>query len=152
MYAYSNNGMSMRAVSPDYVAQSGEVMFPGIASPEQLAAVFPEYAASVAEENSDSLYHAAVSAGVMLISSSTPSLNGTYSLTEAARGNIQAAYIGLKSGDGLPGGGASFNYPDQNGGAHIFTATTFPPFAIAMRDYYYALTQGQSPAQPVTIP
>jgi len=97
-------------------------------------------------------YTAAIAAGCAIASTSTPSLNGTYSLTEAARGNIQAAYIGLKSGDGLPGGGASFNYPDQNGGAHIFTATTFPPFAIAMRDYYYALTQGQSPAQPVTIP
>jgi hypothetical protein len=97
-------------------------------------------------------YAAAIAAGCAIASTSTPSLNGTYSLTEAARGNIQAAYIGIKSGDGPPGGGASFNYLDQNGGAHTFTATTFPPFAIAMRDYYYALTQGQAPAQPVTIP
>jgi len=103
------------------------------------------------EENS--IYEAAIPAGVAVVSTGTPTLNGTYSLSDAARGNIAATYVSIKNGDGLPGGGESFQYPDHGMVFHTFTATTFVPFAIAVRDYYYyALTQGQSPAQPVTIP
>ncbi|UDL87979.1 hypothetical protein LGH82_22845 [Mesorhizobium sp. PAMC28654] len=44
MFAYSNGGMSMRAVDPDYVAQTGEVLFADYATDAELAGVFPGYA------------------------------------------------------------------------------------------------------------
>lgn len=100
----------------------------------------------------EQIYALAVSKGIAIVSTSTPSLNGTYAIDGAAVQNISGVYSGIKDGDGLPGGGTSFNYPDASGAMHGFTATTFPPFARAVRDYLYALSQGQAPAQPVTIP
>lgn len=47
-YAYSNNGLSFRAVDPDYKAQAGEVLFVDIATSAQLASVFPNYATGLA--------------------------------------------------------------------------------------------------------
>jgi hypothetical protein len=47
MYCYSNNGMSMRAVDANYVAQTGEVTFPAILSTDQLTQAFAGYAAAV---------------------------------------------------------------------------------------------------------
>ena len=49
MYAYSNNGLSFRAVGADYIAQTGEVIFPDVATPEELTASFSGYAAAGAE-------------------------------------------------------------------------------------------------------
>lgn len=51
MFCYSNNGHSMRAVAVDYVAQSGEVLFPGYPTTEQLAAAFTGYAAQAASQS-----------------------------------------------------------------------------------------------------
>jgi hypothetical protein len=48
MFCYSNNGLSMRSVDPDYVAQSGEVLFEGYATSDQLGTAFPGYAADKA--------------------------------------------------------------------------------------------------------
>ncbi|MFM0334752.1 hypothetical protein [Paraburkholderia strydomiana] len=42
-YAYSNNGLSFRAVADGYVAESGEVAFDDVATAEQLKAAFPQY-------------------------------------------------------------------------------------------------------------
>jgi hypothetical protein len=44
MFAYSNGGLSMRAVDLDYVAQAGEVLFLDYATDAQLATAFPGYA------------------------------------------------------------------------------------------------------------
>lgn len=41
MFCYSNNGNSIRAVSDDYTAQAGEVVFDHLASESELEAVFP---------------------------------------------------------------------------------------------------------------
>jgi hypothetical protein len=48
MYCYSDNGLSFRSVDSSYAVRSGEVAFPGLATPTQLAAAFPNYAAQVA--------------------------------------------------------------------------------------------------------
>lgn len=50
-YAYFNNGLSLKAVYDDYVAQTGEVIFPDIATPEDLTAAFSGYAAAQAALN-----------------------------------------------------------------------------------------------------
>lgn len=44
MFCYSNNGASMRAVDPDYVAQDGEVLFADYATDAELAQAFSGYA------------------------------------------------------------------------------------------------------------
>jgi len=49
MFAYSNNGLSFRAVDPAYVAASGEVLFAtNTPTTAQLEAAFSGYAAAVA--------------------------------------------------------------------------------------------------------
>jgi hypothetical protein len=40
-YRYFNNGLCLAAISPDYVAQPGEVLFPDVASVDELMAAFP---------------------------------------------------------------------------------------------------------------
>ena len=52
-YCYSNNGMSWRGVNDDYVAQTGEVLFPQIATPAQLTSAFSGYAAAVSKASLD---------------------------------------------------------------------------------------------------
>lgn len=47
MYAYSNNGFSMRSVDDDYVAQTGEVLFPDHATISELNLAFPLYNSGV---------------------------------------------------------------------------------------------------------
>jgi hypothetical protein len=68
-----------------------------------------------------------------------------------SKATIDGIYAGIKGGDGVPGGGATFNYLDAAGAPHPFTADSFIAFAKAVRDYLYSLSQGQAPAQPVTI-
>lgn len=43
MYCYSNDGMSFRAVLPNYQAQFGEVLFSEYATSDQLISSFPNY-------------------------------------------------------------------------------------------------------------
>jgi hypothetical protein len=50
MFLYHNNGLSFRAVEDDFQPQDGEVLFPDHATPEELAATFPGYAAAVAAQ------------------------------------------------------------------------------------------------------
>lgn len=95
---------------------------------------------------------AAILAGMLLSSASTPSLNGTYAIDATARTNYDGIYAGIKGGDGVPGGGATFTLRDMAGVSHSFDAASFVAFAKAARDYLYALSQGQTPALPVTIP
>ncbi|MDP9651700.1 hypothetical protein [Paraburkholderia caledonica] len=60
-YAYSNNGVSFRAVDDDYSEQSGEVIFAGVATKEQLAEAFPGYF-----EHQESVAWAEYSAAAMI--------------------------------------------------------------------------------------
>lgn len=53
LYVYSNNGLAFHAVDGDYVAQSGEVIFHGIASPADLQAAFPGYTAAATTHSKD---------------------------------------------------------------------------------------------------
>jgi hypothetical protein len=95
---------------------------------------------------------ALIAAGISIVSTGTPALNGTYAINPAAKTDIDGIYSSIKNGDGLPGGGASFNYFDIAGAPHSFEAVSFPNFAKAVRDYIYAISQGQTPAMPITIP
>lgn len=79
----------------------------------------------------------AISPGVNLTSTATPSLNGTYSLTPSAQVNITAISTGIAAGKPLPGGGSTFLYADANGLPHAFSATDFLNFATEAEAYVY---------------
>jgi len=115
---------------------------------------YPSYRAvkiNAATADAVAAVQALIAAGLSLVSTGTPSLNATYSIDTDAKSVIDGIYSGIKNGDGLPGGGATFVYRDILGGAHSFDETTFAAFAKATRDYLYALAQGATPGT-VTIP
>lgn len=159
---YSNNGLSFGTKDPGYQVQPGEVAFDHLATDVELAAAFPSYTAAKAIAQAPAQFDAAVSAGLTITSTGTPALNGTYAVDTAARDVISAVEAGIAGGKGLPGGGSTFNHLDIAGVPHAFDATSFPNFAAAVRDYYYALIQtlvsikgghgGTWPSASATIP
>ncbi len=99
----------------------------------------------------------ALTSGIAITSTATPSLNGTYGCAPSDQANITAIITGIAAGEGLPGGGASFYWVDMTGAPYSFTQAQFLTLAKAIRDYVYALDMfalGAAP-QPVataTIP
>ena len=104
------------------------------------------------------VYAQKIASGLALTSTGTPTLNATYAIDDTTAVSIDGIYAGIRGGDGLPGGGLTFNYPDITGAMHAFDAITFPAFAKAVRDYRYALAQAVTqqnptwPAATATIP
>lgn len=121
-----------------------------VLSPEEEAAVRAEWAANdPAIQPPDPAD--VIAAGLAIVSTSTPALNGTYSLDADAQRKISGIAAGIGSRNRLPGGLATFDYTDGFG-THTFTAAQFLDLATAIEDYLYALTRGALPAQPVAIP
>src|SRR5438105_1605446 len=52
------------------------------------------------------------SAGLAITSNANPALNGTYAIDLDSQQTITGIYAGIRGGDGLPGNGATFGYPD----------------------------------------
>jgi hypothetical protein len=159
--------MTQKAIGPNFsneLAAAGLTGLPFSWSPDgtltfmpamtsaEISAVEAVYAAhNPATPDPIAAANALVVAGIPIVSTSTPALNATYAIDTASKTVIDGIYSGIKDGDGLPGGGATFNYPDIVGAPHAFSAATFPGFAKAVRDYLYAISQGSVPATPVTI-
>lgn len=61
-YAYSNGGFSLRAFDPSAPPLDGEVVFPDIATPERLDAVFPGYLARIAIDSANEVILAQIDA------------------------------------------------------------------------------------------
>lgn len=94
---------------------------------------------------------AALAAGLMVSSTATPTLNGTYAVDPLTQMDIIAIETSLNAGKGFPGGATTFNYADMSGAMHSFAETDFTNFAAAVRDYVYALKSviaGASTALP----
>jgi len=89
---------------------------------------------------------------------SNTDLNGVYSIASDRRSNITGIATSINAGLGLPGGGATFNYPDATGVPHPWPADKFIAFAKVVMDYVYALSQNAGgnpvplPDQPIVIP
>lgn len=80
---------------------------------------------------------ALMSSGVVLTSTGTPALNGTYATDVNAQQEITSIMTGIADGLGLPGGGSTFGYQDTSGIIHQFDATHFSNLAKAIRDFVY---------------
>lgn len=90
--------------------------------------------------------------GFTLKSTGTPALNAVYAIDEAAQARITGIYSGIQGGDGLPGGGQKFQYPDVSGTMHAFDDKDFSAFAKAVRDWFYNSTQAVSLGTPPPPP
>ena len=92
-------------------------------------------------------YYAAVSAGVTIDSTSTPAINGTYSLTDSAILKMTSEQVYIATKGTFTNGGTSRAWLDNSGTPHVFTSTAlFTEFAEAVASYedalYTALVEG----------
>jgi len=102
---------------------------------------------------------AAISAGVQVISTNTPALNGTYAIDPASQMKIMATSQYISVNGKFYGGATTYPWLDMSGTAHTFPSVAeFQAFASAVAAYVAALDvivasdSGTLPAQPVTIP
>lgn len=77
--------------------------------------------------------------GLHVVSSATPTLNGTYACDDLSQMNIIAIETGLNAGKGFPPGNATtLTYYDMAGQSHVFNEDNFTNFATAVRDFVAA--------------
>jgi hypothetical protein len=104
---------------------------------EELVAPVPPSAAQLAAAALVQSAYSALSAGLIITSTGTPALNGTYAVDQLSQMDVIAIETSLNAGKGFPGGAATFGYPDAAGAMHSFSQTNFTDFAAAIRDYVY---------------
>ena len=103
-----------------------------------------------------------IAAGIVITSTGTPALSGTYALDATTLSQIGPVARDATGGLGLPGGGSTFSYPDASGTPRVLTAETIQGLYKAMRDCLFALNTTAAtlaaggtaswPAQTATIP
>jgi hypothetical protein len=97
--------------------------------------------ADTAAEQAEALYSAAIAAGIVIASTSTPALNGTYALGPSDTANIgdEAQFITIFS-EFTNGATAAMTWADASGATHSFSSTSqFMAFAKAVAQYVSAL-------------
>ena len=88
--------------------------------------------------------------GVVLKSTSTPALNGTYDLVH--REGMTAITLYEFMNGSFPNGAATIAWSDMHEFIHTFTSAHWRAFVSAMTDYTTSLTQRSTPPQPLVIP
>jgi hypothetical protein len=102
-----------------------------------------------------SIYDAAMAAGIEITSTATPTLNAAYAIDPTMQQRIQGIVAGITAGKGLPGGGSTFEWEDQSAIPHVFTSADFVNFAAAVENYVYGLIMtlaALKAGQPATWP
>jgi len=85
-------------------------------------------------------YNAAVVAGVIIVSTGTPALNGTYPLDQTSIGRITSEQVYITTAGKFTNGQSTRNWLDITGTPHLFPSTTeFTAFAEAVALYDDAL-------------
>ncbi len=82
-----------------------------------------------------------MNAPVAVICTTVVGLTSAYANNAEARSNATAVVSQINAGMGLPGGGATFNWPDIDNTAHAWPETEFKSFVNALMNYIYALQQ-----------
>ena len=102
---------------------------------------------------------AELAGGITITSTSTSSLNGTYSLSGDAQQNINAIVTYILANGDFPGNSATYTYLDQSGAPHVFPNTqAFKSFATAAANLVSELktvqltNSGTLPPETATIP
>lgn len=99
----------------------------------------PKYLAWLAGQTANTTLNNALNAGIAIVSTATPALNGTYGVDSASQQFISGTAAGIAARNRVPGGGATFGYGDITGAPHNFAASDFLNFADAVEDYIYAI-------------
>lgn len=81
----------------------------------------------------------ALAAGLTVTSSSTPSLNGTYSLSDASQARLNRLLSYWTANGSFPNGASTVVIEDMSGTQHTFDATQFKALFKALGDYLAAL-------------
>jgi hypothetical protein len=89
---------------------------------------------------------------VQVVSTSTPALSATYGFDAISQAKMMAVTDYILQNGKFPAGMTSLPYPDASGNMHLFTVAQFQALATVLADYVTALTLGQTPATPLTIP
>lgn len=99
--------------------------------------------------------------GIQIVSTNNALLNATYGATDNDTNRISSIATGIAAGRGLPGGGSTFYYADNQGTLHEFNQTEFLNFASSIETFIYNLRGSiriicqhgiaQIPSQPVNI-
>lgn len=112
------------------------------------------------EQQLASVVSSALAAGLTITSTSTPAINGTYAVDQAAQSRINAIETAILKNGAFPGtSGTQMAYPDITGKLNVFPGlASWNAFATAIADYvadldlYAAGAPGSRlPAAAVTI-
>lgn len=116
----------------------------------------------VSNQQQAAQYGGVLSAGLVITSTATSILNGTYAVDSAAQFNINSEAVSILTNGNFTNGQTTKPWPDASGALHTFNATQFKTFATAISQYIDALLvtkqtllAGQSaswPSSSVTIP
>ena len=87
-------------------------------------------------------YNAAMATGCPITSTSTPAINGNYSMDDSTRTNILGIQREIESKSVYPNKKTTMPWFDIAGVPHIFPNTAiWLPFGEAIAEYYYALAE-----------
>jgi hypothetical protein len=87
-------------------------------------------------------FNAAISAGVVVASSSTPSLNGTYGIASTDQSNISSEALFISTFQEFTTATDTIDWADASGAIHTFPSTTlFMTFAKLVGQYVSACKQ-----------
>ncbi|GAB2877661.1 hypothetical protein GCM10027093_11200 [Paraburkholderia jirisanensis] len=137
--------MSQKAIGPDFQYElvaagvsglpftwdsEGNIAFGATLTTEQISAIEAVYAAH--NPAAIPLVQQAamqLASGIQIVSTSTPTLDGTFACDSLSQADIVAIETSLNAGKGFPGGATTFNYPDVSGVMHAFSESNFTDFA-----------------------
>lgn len=88
---------------------------------------------------------------ITVVSNSKSALNADYPNDDPTRSQIAAIMTKINAGNGLPGGGNTFNWPDVGGGARQWPGQQFADYAGQVADFIYQATQVQQ-GHSTTLP
>ena len=153
-YCYDNNGLGYRYVALDYVAQTGEMLFPDEATEAQLTAAFPGYVGADAAQTLLDQAQGLLNGGITLTCTSLSALDATYPLDNATIQLMMGEFMAIMAGTET----ADSYWPDVTGAVHTFTPAQFQAFGpqcFAVVKAVRNVILGQSttlPSASVTIP
>lgn len=106
------------------------------------------------EQQLASVVSSALAAGLTITSTSTPAINGTYAVDQAAQSRINAIETAILKNGAFPGSnGSQMAYPDITGKLNVFPSTAlFSEFATAVADYVADLDLYAAGATGATLP
>lgn len=127
----------------------------------QLAADQAIYAAQQAALAPQKNAAAALAAGIVLTSTGTPALNGTYATNAKAQADLNAIITYILLNNAFPAGVPQMPWPDSSGTMHLFPSTaSFQAFATILANFVATVTIygnsggaiGSIPSNQLTIP